>query len=143
MAGKRRTWLATFDGASARLYAVDRATKRCAQLPLGVWTGPHKPSFEDQPDTVRQSVGEARGMGEPRVNAERELEADFIARLAEELLSRADDYDELIVAAAPRALGAFREVAPGALKTRVNAELAHDYVHTPAADLYARIETVL
>ncbi len=58
-----------------------------------------------------------------------EMEDEFVAALAEHLSERAADnaFDALIVAASPRALGAFRTLAAKALSDKVIREVHGDY----------------
>lgn len=68
---------------------------------------------------------------EPRSDPERHLEDAFVASLAKHLTGKLAEnaFDELIVAAGPRALGAFRAVAPRALAERVTREVHGNYVN--------------
>jgi protein required for attachment to host cells len=142
---KRVLWLATFDGASARLFAIDREAERCTPVDIEVADGPHRQHFEDRPTTTHQSVGARRGSGDLQTDPERAVEDRFVKALAENLARRAEAgaFEQIVIAAGPRALGAFRAAAPPSLKSRVKDEIAKDLVNEPAANVYARIADLL
>jgi protein required for attachment to host cells len=52
---------------------------------------------------------------------------------------RSAGFDRLVLVAGPRFLGQLRRTLPAALRTRVVAEFAKDWVHLPAAALRARV----
>jgi protein required for attachment to host cells len=135
-----KTWLAVFDGASAKLYAVDRAASRLEEV--DALDGPHRPEFDDDRTRVQESAGPGRSAVEPRTDPERRLEAAFVERVVARLDAHMGDHpgDHLIVAAGPRALGAFRACAGDALKARVIAEHAKNWVNTPTADIVSALD---
>lgn len=129
---RRKTiWVTTFDGASSRTFRFEGATPRLEEIVGERRDGPHKPHFDERAGRVYSSVGHARSSVEPHSDAEQGLEAAFAASLAEHLASRLAEgaFDELIVAAGPRALGAFRAAAPRALAEKVMREVPGNYVN--------------
>ncbi len=127
----KHTWVATFDGASSRTFKFDGSPRRLEEIVGERRDGPHKPHFDGPAGTVYSSVGPGRSSVEPHSDAERGLEDAFVASLAEHLAGRLAEgaFDELIVAAGPRALGAFRTVAPRALAEKVTREVHGNYVN--------------
>lgn len=140
--GRQNTWVATFDEAASRVFSFNGAPRQLKELPQERRTGPRKPSFSDRPGRVHESVGERRSGAVPRTDPERRLEAAFVARLAGELeaKAKAGAFDQLIVAASPRALGAFRAAASKQLMAKVVREIHGDYVNGDAARLAQALE---
>ena len=126
-----KTWVATFDDAAARIFSFNGVPRRLEELPGGYRTGDHKPSFSDRPGRVHASVGERRSGVTPRTDPERRLEERFVKALVADLeaKAKAGAFDRLIVAASPRALGAFRAAAAKPLIAKVVREIHGDYVN--------------
>ena len=133
------TWIATFNGAEARFYEWRRADKTLTPLDLGVEAGAHRPDYADRPVRSYASAGSARGSGDEQVDGERSLEQAYVTRVAEALERSLGRFDRLVVAAAPRALGAFRSAAAGSVLDKLWREIRHDYVNTPADSLVERL----
>ncbi len=129
---KKNIWVATFDGASSRVFRFDPLPRRLEEVIGESREGPHKPHFEERAGRVYSSVGPGRSSVDPHTDPERNLEDAFVASLAEHLAEKLAEgaFDELIVAAGPRALGAFRAVAPRALVARVLREVHGNYVNS-------------
>lgn len=138
---KRRVWIATFNGAAARTWSVNRVDKRLEPAPFPDRRGPHRPDHRDAPPITYQSYSSERGAGDPPVDKERHIEDQFVAELVQDLDAArvSGAFDALIVAATPRALGAFRASAGAELVSIVIAEIPADHVNTPAADVYASL----
>jgi protein required for attachment to host cells len=132
---KRTTWLATFNGATAHIYRCDVPAGKIFLVENE--EGPHKPAFADHPGKVYESASSARSAAEPHTDPERALEDSFVGKVVEKLAAqaRAGLFDQLIVAAGPRALGAFRKVAPKDLSAKVISELDKDYTSSNAEEL--------
>lgn len=135
-------WVVTFDGAEARVYAWDRGARRLTPIDLGLAAGAHRPEYADRPGRTFKSVGEARGSGDPRTEGERNLEDAFVKHLIEALSGQAQAhaFQKLVIAAPPRALGAFRRHAPDALTSRIQTEIGRNHVNTPTAALLDRLD---
>jgi protein required for attachment to host cells len=125
-----KTWVATFDGASCRVFVYRDNARRLDELTDERRAGPHKPHFEDKLGRVHASVGARRSGMAPRTDPERRMEAEFVTALASNLAAKAAEgaFDQLIIAASPRALGAFRASAPKALADKVVRELHRAYL---------------
>jgi len=128
---QKTIWVVTFDGASSRVFEFSSSPRRLEEIPGERRDGPHKPQFDERAGRVHASVGPGRSSIEPRSDAERNLEDAFVASLAEQLAAKLVEgaFDELIVAAGPRALGAFRTAAPRALAEKVTREVHGNYVN--------------
>jgi protein required for attachment to host cells len=141
----RRLAFAAFDGASAQAFLYERAERRLAPLPGFPKAGAKKPQFSDSAPRSFQSEGAARSAIDPKTDPERELETRFVGDVADalEALRIQKAFSTLVVAAPPRALGAWRERAPGALRALVKVEIAKNYAGRDAKDLPALIEDAM
>jgi protein required for attachment to host cells len=135
------TWVVTFDGAEARAYAWERAARKLVAVDIGIKKGERRPAHTDRPVRTYASASSARGAGDPKTDPERDLEETFIKSVVTALAERAaaPAFHHLIIAAPPRALGAFRTLAPEALRAKIQTEIRHDYVHTTPAALLDRL----
>jgi protein required for attachment to host cells len=136
------TWVATFDEASWRIFSFNGVPRRLEEIAEERRSGPHKPSFADRPGRVHASVGERRSGMAPRTDPEHRLETAFVEAVAARLAAKAEAgaFDRLIVAAAPRALGAFRATTPKSLTAKVVRELHTSYANGDAARLFAALD---
>ncbi|MGE3249664.1 MAG: host attachment protein [Hyphomonadaceae bacterium] len=135
------TWVAAFDGAACRVFHYRAGARELLELTEEARNGPHKPHFGAPADTVYSSASTHRGAPEPRTDAERNLEDAFVAQITAHLETRAATraFQRLIVAAGPRALGAFRERASSKLKARVTREIVGDYVSADTKTLLSAL----
>jgi protein required for attachment to host cells len=139
---QQKTWVATFDEAACRVFSFNGAPRRLEEMADQYRTGPKKPRFSDRPGRVHASVGERRSGMTPRTDPERRLETRFVETLAAELAAKAQTgaFDRLIVAATPRALGAFRAAASKPLMDLVVREIHGDYVNGNVERLFEAID---
>jgi protein required for attachment to host cells len=137
-----KTWVATFDDAECRIFSFNGNPRRLEEIVEERREGPHKPAFADRPGRVHASVGARRSSVAPRTDPERRLETAFVASLSEHLAAKAQAgaFDRLIVAAGPRALGAFRAAASKPLSAKVVRELNGVYVNGDEARLLQALE---
>lgn len=135
-------WVVTFDGASSRAFSYNGVPRQLTELPAEARSGQHKPEFDDRAGRVFSSMGKQRSGVSHHKDPERLLEENFVASLVDRLvqLAAGKSFDQLIVAAAPRALGAFRAVAPKALTDKIIREVHGDYVNDDPQRLLAAIE---
>lgn len=134
---RKTTWVATFDGAEARVFTKDLETGYLQALENEGLSGPHRPDAEGERTTSYARVGAARSRVEPTTAPEVMLETTFIQKVTDRLADRAQQgaFDRLIVAAGPKALGVFRKHAPEPLKEKIVVEVDKDHVHTPVKQL--------
>lgn len=137
-----KTWVATFDEAEARIFSFNGVPRQLEELENERRAGPHKPSFADRPGRVHESVGTRRSGMAPRSDPERLMETEFVRTLTDDLAAHARNgaFDRLIVAASPRALGAFRAAAGKALAAKVVLELDKSYVNLDIQRLAQALE---
>jgi protein required for attachment to host cells len=107
---RKTTWIATLDGARARIYEGSVLNGGLALLPDGAFDGSRALTQEiesDRPGHTQESVGSARHAIEPPMDAHRHAEAEFVRKVAAHLRHAAHQhrFDELIVVASPRICG--------------------------------------
>lgn len=131
----RITWFATFDGAQARFFDFSVAHRRLA--PVEAMMGPHRPDRDGPLPRTQESATPRRAAIEPKTDAERALETAFVRTVAERLdtMLREARFSRLIVAAGPRALGAFRQHASPTLRASVIVELDRCFANTPPDEI--------
>jgi protein required for attachment to host cells len=135
------TWVTTFDGASSRVFTLSGVPRRLEEIVSERRDGPHKPNFDERPGRVYSSAGHGRSSVSHHTDPERRMEDEFVAELALDLAAKAADglFDQLIVAASARALGAFRAAAPKAL-VEVTREVHGNYVNGDQKRLLAALD---
>jgi protein required for attachment to host cells len=145
MLRKTGAWLAAFDGAAARYFSIDWAVGALTPLDIGPSRSQHRRPFSERPTTTHKSFSTARGAGDRHPDTERALEAAFVKTIVDFLTVQCANhaFKQIIIAASPRALGAFRDAAKPELIKHIAAEIPGNYVQTPVAELYALIERSL
>lgn len=136
-----KIWVVTFDGACSRAFAYNGVPRRLEEIAGERRSGQHKPEFDDRAGRVYSSMGAQRSGVSHHTDPERRMEDGFVASLVEHLAAEATgkSFDELIVAASPRALGAFRAHAPKVLADKVIREVHGDYVNDDPKRLLAAL----
>jgi len=96
-------------------------------------------AYADGPGRAKSGSGAAHHGVEPSSSEGRQNRERFAADLVGVLQKTWDDggYDRLLIAAAPKMLGALRDQIPDGLAAKLVGELDKDLLHTPVADLPA------
>lgn len=144
------TWVVIADGQQAQIYrlaAAGHALEPVADGALASASAQLRPRElgTDRPGRGISSAGATPHTFEPRVDVHR-LEQDRFAQSVAERLNAAaakDSFDRLIIAAAPKTLGALRAGLDGAASKRVTGELSKDLMKIPAHDLLGHLADVL
>lgn len=138
---QEKTWVATFDEANCRVFTFNGVPRQLVELEHERRAGRHKPDFPDRAGRVYESSGARRSGTQPHTDPERRLETAFVQGVVERLSAAAEQgaFDSLIVAASPRALGAFRAAAPKALSAKVKREVHGAFVNGSSDDLLAAL----
>ncbi len=134
MRGESKTWVTTFDGQLARVYARGE-DGNLRHLPSEGMDGRH--DAETRRDTGSLNHAPLKQTEPVGMITEPDFVTEFTNHLAD--CARRGAFDRLIVSAAPTALAVFRQTAPQELKGKVAVELNKDYVHTPIKQLEAAI----
>ena len=143
-----RTWILITDGARARavlntgpghgIVAVDSVDFRSPNLAS-------RDIETDRPGRSFDSQGPGRHHKEPARSAHEQQEHDFVTTMAvylDEQLEN-DQFDRLILVAAPRALGDLRAAISDRVRKTVMAEIDKDLTQTPNDQLSKFLEGVL
>ena len=143
-----RTWIVAADGARARVLLHLGAGGRMSEVKSMESTEARKHGRDlvtDAPGRVFDSTGHARHAAEPRVDPKDQEEAKFLRQVVEllERGARDGEYDQLVLCAAPRALGVLRGMLPAAVRDRTVAELDKDLTKTPLDQLPRSLDGVL
>jgi protein required for attachment to host cells len=137
------TWILIADGGQARVFEHTGPGK--GLVPVKGF------SMEDDHVRARDIVTDRPGRGgaggnfEPRTNPVEQREAVFVKNVAEKLNRHCSDGDfqRLVIAAAPVALGEIRPYFSAELKKAILAEVPKDLTNIPMAKLPAHFEDVL
>ena len=135
MGRQQKTWVTTFDGQLARVYAVGEDGNFRHLESEGM-------DARREPET-RRDTGSLNNANLKTVDTVGVLtEPQFVETFAKHLAARAQAgaFDRLVVSAAPKALAEFRTSAPDQLKAKVSAELNKDHVHTPIKAFEAAVQ---
>lgn len=148
MAKSPRIWVVLADGSRAAVYSTSR---------IG---GPLEPQWQDDSPEARKSTGDlgtdrpgrsqesadgARHGMSPPTDWHRQAEEAFLRSVMDRLVEddKQEAFDRLVLVAPPKAIGVLRGFLPPALKSKVHAELAKDYLQVPAHDLPGMLESAL
>lgn len=136
------TWVVAADGAQARIFeerirageVVERKAEAMAQK------GGDYPHAAGSGATVHERAGPRRHGADERAPRQ-EAEDRFLARLADQLGkdAQAGAFDELVILAPPRALGALRSALPKAAAQRLAGSSPVECVHEDAAAIRQRL----
>jgi protein required for attachment to host cells len=140
MAKRHVTWFVLADGSRARFLA--RRPRGPGYNIVGDYASPeaHLPTREimsDRPGRTNESNNPAHHAIEPRQDAHRGRKASFVHTVAGHLnaANARNDFDALVIYAAPRALAELRASLDEPTQQRIKAEWAKDLTKVPVADL--------
>lgn len=134
---KQVTWILVADGGQAKTYLA--ASKDEIEL-LNETAIPNPPSRDivsDRPGRTFDSKGAGRHAKEPPSDAHDRLETDFIHSVAEQIDAafKRNEFDRLVVVAAPKALGDLRAAYSKQLAQAVSNEIPKDVTNLSTLDL--------
>jgi protein required for attachment to host cells len=145
---KTVTWILIADGAQARVLENTGPGKGLKQVEGLDWSIQPLQAQEivtDRPGTKGGGGSPNRGGMVPRTDPVEHREAEFVKSVAATLdrHQQRGDFDRLVIAAAPIALGDLRKaITPGVKKTIV-AELNKDLTNTPTAQLDQHLDGII
>lgn len=137
---KTVTWILIANGAQARVVehlGPGKGLRAVAGLDFAQPALQAQEIVTDKPGRGFSSSGPARSAMEPRTDPVDHREAEFAKSAAERMARHhaSGDFDRLVIAAAPIALGNIRKAMPSQLREAVIAELDKDLTNTPIAQL--------
>jgi protein required for attachment to host cells len=144
----RTTWVLVADGATAKVFSYD--SNGAGLMPIeGMMFGQDHLRAQDiesdRPGRSFASVGHGRSGYEPETDPVQLREQRFVKHVAQTLEERfrRKEFDRLVVAAAPTALGDLRPQLSKELQAAVVAEVAKDLTRSPTDKLEAQLGDVL
>jgi protein required for attachment to host cells len=137
---KTVTWILIANGAQARVVehlGPGKGLRAVEGLDFAQPTLQAQDIVSDKPGRGFSSSGPARSAMEPRTDPVEHREAEFVKSTAERIARHhaSGDFDRLVIAAAPIALGHIRKAMPNQLRDAVIAELDKDLTNIPTAQL--------
>ena len=129
-----RTWILVANGTHARMLLNEGQGKGLSQIKSSDIGIPKPESLEpsvDRPGRVYESFGTTRHAVEVSDAPHTKSKRMFAHQLAENLERNIDQFDRLIMIAAPVVLGALRDAITPAVETKVHAAIAKDLTKTP------------
>lgn len=138
----KKTWVVVANGDTARLFEM--ATRFAPLVPLDdhVWTAPEINEYADTQGMSHSSVGPSQRRMSPRTEPEAQS-LDTFARLISYRLSAAlsqGDFEQLVIAAAPRLMGFLREHLEPAVMATIWLEIDKDFTQLPLEKFSKAIE---
>lgn len=140
-------WLLVADGRRARLL-VERRRGAALEEPAD-WIMEIGPSdlYEPQDRAPRSfdRVGKGRHSMDGGRNLHEAEEEKFLKRVAERIsdAEKTSQFDHLVIAAPPRAIGLLRDLLPASVKARIRADLSKDLLDEPVVKLRERLTELL
>lgn len=142
------TWILVADSGRARVFELDESEKKLAEL--ACYANPDarlagKEITDDRSPSVNANRGGTRHAIEPHTALDEKI-ADRFAHTLNAALERGRQehrYDNLVIVAPPRFLGALHCCMNKPLRDRVVEEVRHDYTALPVAELRERLPTRL
>lgn len=138
------TWILIADAGSAKVVENRGPGKGLSQLEGMVFQAPAGNAHADQEGRSFDSGSPARNKLEAHHGMDQSLR-DFITSLVDILENghNNNQYDRLVICAAPNMLGELRKGLPASLKSKVIAEIPKDLTNTHTEDLPRHFEDVL
>ncbi|HJS79393.1 MAG TPA: host attachment protein [Vitreimonas sp.] len=140
-------WFLLADGRRARVLIEER--RGAALQAPGEWEmeiGPeeiYEP--QDRPPRGFASVGGGRHAIDRGTTLHEQEESKFLKRVAERIAEadKRKQFEHLVIAAPPRALGALRELLPHGARARIRAETPKDLIDENESSLRERLRDLL
>jgi protein required for attachment to host cells len=148
MVRKPVTWVLVADGAHARIFVNDGVGKGVQEIEERAFVGSRQRDRDiqaDKPGRAFDSHGQARHSMEPRTDPHQHQEREFLRGVIEWLsdTQQSQQFDRLVLIAAPHALGDLRALLPKALTAKVIGEVPKNLVRAGAADVESHLADVM
>lgn len=135
------TWILVANGTQARVLEHSGPNKGLSSIKGLEWSIP--PLQSQDINTDRPGRGATGGAMEPRTDAAQHREAEFARSVATALETKLGDFDRLVIAAAPIALGNLRKALSEQIKKTIVAELDKDLTNLPTAQLDKHLDGII
>lgn|SRR5690625_605386 len=141
------TWILLADGARSRVLSRKEPQKQLTEIDEGRLSGTRafaRDLKDSPPGRSFDSAGQGRHAMEAPTDPRDQAESEFLRSVIEWLAVReqAGAFDNLIVIAAPRALGELRRLYTRSMRDKLVKEIDADLVQADVRDLEARLEWV-
>lgn len=145
---KTVTWILIADGTQARVLEHSGPGKGLTTIKGLEWSIPPlqtKDINADRPGRSHSSVGHGRSAMEPKTDPADHREAEFVRSVADVMddKAKAGDYDRLVIAASPIALGNLRKAMSDHVRKTVVAELDKDLTNVPTPQLDRHLDGII
>lgn len=134
---KQVTWILVADGSKAKVF-LSAGEGRLELLQESAIVNPaSRDQVSDRPGRTFDSHGSGRHAKEPTSDPHDQAESEFIRSVASTVGAACGkkEFDNLVVVAAPRALGDLRAAYSKQLRTSISEEIAKDVTNMSMSDL--------
>lgn len=148
MHADKRTWIVVADGGQAKVMKYHNENDSLEIVPDGIFDQPNLPTRDIVTDDRGRSytgdgISQTRGAMEFTTDPHEYEEFRFVSGVSDFLDEHVNDFDQLIIAAAPRALGTMRKKISGNVQNKVCAELNKDLTNFTMNDLHKHLQDVI
>ena len=142
------TWIVIADGQEARFFAnlgPNKGLEKLSPNDISIELERTSEIMSDDRGRAFDSAGEGRHGMEPQTDPHEEEKRRFLKSVAKGLneAAKSGQFDQLVVAAPPKALGELRQDLDDKVKRLIRGELHKDLVNTPDSELPKHFEEVL
>lgn len=140
------SWVLVADGAQARIFVNLGPNRGLTVLAGGTFSADSAPSGDldaDRPGRSFDSGGDGRHAMEPHTDPHRHAKDQFARELTDYLAQQADQFDRLVLVAAPVTLGDIRAHLSASVGGKVIGAVDKDLVHASPDELAPHLDGIL
>lgn len=143
-----RTWVVIANGGQAEVIQYQGPQAAFSAVPNGHFEQPNLPTREIMSDDrgrgfAGKGISSARGAMEWHTDAHQHEEFRFVSKVSSFLDEHVDDFDQLVIVAAPKALGTFRQKLSDNVQQKIRVELDKDFTNVPVRDIQMQLADVI
>lgn len=140
-----RAWFVLADGRRARVLEEAKRGAPLSELATMAISEEELYEPQDRPPRAQDSSGPHRHAMDGGRNLHEAEEEKFLKRVADHVSEahKNGQFEHLVIAAAPRALGLLRNALPDAVKAKIKAEAAKDLIDEDVRALKTRLKDLL
>jgi protein required for attachment to host cells len=139
---KKRILVVTSDAGSARFFECARIGGPLVETEAKAMRA-EAPKSRSKPPRVHDRFGQGRHVIEARQTPREASESEFLRSVADQINAEVERFDELVLCAPPRPLGALRAHLSEKARERLRSEVAKDYLHESAIELSEKLEQAI